>query len=85
MMIMRPPQQGQGRGSTRGSSAGCGFGVSGCFATGRHGEQLACPRDVGGAIAVGKQPVVADAVEALGQHVHEEAPDELVGGSVIVL
>src|SRR6516162_4145347 len=27
---------------------------------------------------VGKEPIVADAVEALGQHVHQEAPDELV-------
>ena len=27
---------------------------------------------------VGKEPIVADAVEAPGQHVHQEAPDELV-------
>jgi hypothetical protein len=46
---------------------------------GRHGEQLAGARDVGGAVAVGEQPVVTDAMQALGQHMHEEAPDELVG------
>ena len=31
MMIMRPPQHGHGRGSTRGSSAAEVSGVSGCF------------------------------------------------------
>ena len=44
-----------------------------------HGEQLACPCDVGGAIAVGEQSVVADAVEALGQHVCQKTPNELAG------
>ena len=34
MMIMRPPQQGQGRGSTRGSSAAAALGVSGSFERG---------------------------------------------------
>ena len=33
----------------------------------------------------GKQAVVADAVEALGQHVHQEAADELASSSVMVL
>ena len=32
-----------------------------------------------GAVAVGEQSIVADAMEALGQHVHQKAPDELVG------
>lgn len=41
-------------------------------------EECAGDRDVLGAVGVGKEPVVADAVEALGQHVHQEAPDELV-------
>ena len=47
---------------------------------GRRGdvEQCAGRRDVLGAVGVGKEPVVADAVEALGQHVQQEAPDELV-------
>ena len=49
------------------------------FGADRHGEQLARPRDVGGAAATGQQSVVPDAVEAPGQHVHQEASDELVG------
>ena len=46
----------------------------------RYGEQLAGARDIGGAVAIGKQTVVADAVEAVGQDVDEEAADELIGG-----
>jgi hypothetical protein len=34
--------------------------------------------DVLGAVGVGEEPVGAVAVEALGQHVHEKAADELV-------
>jgi hypothetical protein len=30
------------------------------------------------AVGGGKEPVVADAVETLRQHVHQETPDELV-------
>src|SRR6516165_4508488 len=41
-------------------------------------EQYAGCRDVLSAVGVGKEPIVADAVEALGQHVHQEAPDKLV-------
>src|SRR5258708_38352236 len=41
-------------------------------------EQLAGPRDILGAGLAGEQTVVADAVEALRQHVHQEAADELV-------
>ncbi len=41
-------------------------------------EECAGCRDVLGAVGVGKEPVVADAVEALGQHVHQETSDELV-------
>ena len=44
----------------------------------RHGEQLACARDVGGAIP-GEQAVMADAMEALRKDVAEEAANELVG------
>src|SRR5450756_1875015 len=43
-------------------------------------EQLACSRDVLGAPSAGKQTVVANAVEAVRQHVDEEAADELVAG-----
>src|SRR5262249_126454 len=42
-------------------------------------EQRACTSDVGGAVAAGKQAVMADAVEAFGQDVGEEPADELVG------
>src|SRR6516164_7576122 len=41
-------------------------------------EQCAGCRDVLRAVGVGKEPIVADAVEALGQHVHQEAPDKLM-------
>jgi hypothetical protein len=36
-------------------------------------------------MSLGEQAVVADAVQALGQHVNEEAADELVVASVIRL
>src|SRR5580704_6334781 len=42
-------------------------------------EQLTRSGDVIGARAAGEETVVADAVEAFGQHVGEEAADELVG------
>src|SRR3977135_1688396 len=45
-----------------------------------HGEQFAGARDVVGAGRSGEQAVVADAVEALGQDVDQEAADELIGG-----
>src|SRR6516164_5613236 len=41
-------------------------------------EECAGRGDAFGAVGGGKEPVVADAVEALGQHVQQEAPDELV-------
>ena len=45
----------------------------------RHGGQLASASDIGGAVfAVGEQPVVADAMQALGQHMDQESPDELM-------
>ena len=46
----------------------------------RHGEQFAGPRNVGAAIAIGEQPVVTDAMQAVGQHVDQEPPDELARG-----
>ena len=44
----------------------------------RHREQLAGACDIGRAVAIGKQSVVADAVEAVRQDVDEKAADELV-------
>ena len=43
------------------------------------GEQLTRADDVVGASVFGEQAVVADAVQAFGQHVDEETADELVG------
>src|SRR3954454_14674526 len=42
------------------------------------GEQAPDPGDVGGPRSAGEQAVVADAVEAVGQDVKQEAADELV-------
>jgi len=42
-------------------------------------EECAGSREVLGAVGIGKKLVVADAVEAPGQHVHQETPDEFVG------
>src|SRR5260370_12697558 len=52
--------------------------ISGLLLWRAHIEQLACSGDVTGTGAIGEQPVVANAVEAAGQHVDEEAADELV-------
>ena len=57
----------------------CCFGHLGLFCGRRHGEQLAHVRNVFGAAAAGEQPIVPDAMEALRQHVDQEAPDEFVG------
>src|SRR4029077_1248500 len=43
------------------------------------GERLADALDVAGSNRSGKQAVVANAVEAAGQHVQEKAADELGG------
>ena len=73
---MRPPQHGHGFGSTRGCRIWrCSRLVR--RHPGRHSEQLAA-RDVRRAVAIGERPIVTDAMHALGQHMHQEAPDELV-------
>jgi hypothetical protein len=41
-------------------------------------EECAGRGDVLGAVGGGKEPVVADTVEALGQNVQQEVPDELM-------
>ena len=63
MMIMRPPQHGQGCAGV-GDCIG-GVGIGGLALRLRHGEQFAGARDVVGAGAAGEQAVVADAVEAV--------------------
>ena len=52
-----------------GFGGGCGLGRVGWFRARRYAEQLARLSDIGSAIAVGEQSVMADAVQALGQHV----------------
>jgi hypothetical protein len=51
---------------------------------GGHGKQLASLGDPLGFGSAGEQAVVADAVEALGQHVQQEAADELVASVIVV-
>ena len=66
MTIMRPPQQGHGRGKTRGPS-GSAFSAAPsplASAAGEYGEQRAGLGDVLRAPAIGEQPVMADAVSA---------------------
>ncbi len=47
----------------------------------RHSEQLASTSDICSAVfAAGEQPVVADTMQALGQHMDQEAADELMCG-----
>ena len=66
-------------GQHAGSVGRGGLEPLGLFRAGRYGKQLARPCDVGGAIAVGEQSVMADAVQALGQYVRQKAANELVG------
>ena len=44
------------------------------------GQQLTAEREFGGAVAVGQEAVIADALKAFGQNVQQEAANELVGG-----
>ena len=75
-MTMAPPQHGQ-------RSGWCGGTVSSDLFGGRSRrwrvEQPATERELGGAVAVGEEAVVADAMEAVRQGVQQEAADELVG------
>ena len=41
-------------------------------------QETACQSDVFGTVAVSEQAVMADAVEAFGEDVDQEAPDELM-------
>ena len=51
----------------------------GLGARGLNLQQFTCPLEVVAALGVGDQPIVADAVEAPGQNVQQEAAHELVG------
>ena len=46
----------------------------------RNLQELAEASDVVGAVAIGKQPIVTNAVEAFGENVHQKAPNELARG-----
>ena len=64
-----------------GRAGGNGLGGGGVrrFARGL-AEQRPAPRQILGAMAVGEQAVVTDAMEAVRQHVHQEPAHELCGG-----
>jgi hypothetical protein len=76
MTSMVPPQHRQ-------CSGWCGKGV--CPGPGRWPvpraacEEPAAERELGGAVAIDQEPVVADPVEPVRQSVEQEAADELVG------
>ena len=53
-----------------------GTGSNGRLGRLRNGQQFACLGDVGGALAVGEQAIMPDAVEAFGQHMHQEPADK---------
>src|SRR6516225_11640058 len=55
-----------------------GGSSAGGLRRGRNGEQRAGLGDVLRAPAIGEKSVMADAVEALWEHMQQEAPDELV-------
>ncbi len=63
MMIMGPPQQGQGCLSVCPRVIGLGVGI-GFVLRRRHLEELTGPGQVLGTAAIGKEAVMADAVEA---------------------
>jgi len=48
-------------------------------------KELAGQCDAAVSIAVGQEAIVTDAVEPVGQHMDQEAADELVASSVISL
>jgi hypothetical protein len=51
-----------------------------CVLGRRRGEQFAAERQLGGAMAVGKEADVADAMKTAGHRVLQEPADELIGG-----
>jgi len=55
-------------------------GLLGQILAWRHVEQVPGAFQVLGAMSIGEQAVMADAMEAIGQHVEEKAPNEFGGG-----
>jgi hypothetical protein len=77
-MRIGPPQQGHG--SRRVSGMTSALGVCGSRSGVSLSKKVADPGDVGLAGGAGKQAVMPDAVEAVGQDVDQEPADELVRG-----
>src|SRR4051812_45526569 len=77
MITMRPPQHGQA-GASGFDAAGSSPDIVALRLWGWHAEQLSDLRDVAAALGAREQPIVADAMEALREHVDQEAADELV-------
>ena len=46
----------------------------------RHGQQFSTAGQVLRAVTIAEKPVVADALEAIWQDMHQEAPQELISG-----
>ena len=83
-MTCRLPQHGQTSGGSGGAATadGCGGCVGGrtlALLGRRRGEEAAAEGEPGGALAVGEQAEVADAVEARRQDVEQEPAHELAG------
>ena len=77
-VIIGPPQHGQRcAGASARRRSGLSASGSRLFCCGC--QQSAAQVELGGAMAVGEEAIVADAMEAVGQGVQEEAADELVG------
>ncbi len=74
MMIIRPPQRGQGWAKVCTSWSSSSAPGSVLVLGRRHLEQVPGPRQALGAPAIGEQAVVADAVEAQGQDVDTRCP-----------
>ena len=70
---MGAPQRGHGHDARGATVAGGSAGGGGC-----HGERLTTLGQLAGARARGEKPEIADADEALREHVHEEATEKLV-------
>ena len=59
--------------------SGGAFGIRFELVLLRFGQQPPAQVELGSAMAVGEEAVVADAMKAVRQRVQQEAPDELVG------
>jgi hypothetical protein len=77
MMIMRPPQQRHGFGRARGWSDSASGSILSCAVFCGTASSWRARAILGGTVfAVNEQPVVTDAMQAFGQHMDQEAPDD---------